>query len=97
MTSNSDINFLEANFSFNSQKVKLRPNWIIDNNSNLQNQISDEIISRWLDEQKNYINLVKLFTENQKYSLKIIGEGERKHDLMEKINKNNLKSLLKKI
>tara|TARA_B100000900_G_scaffold76986_1_gene61639 strand:- start:1069 stop:2190 length:1122 start_codon:yes stop_codon:yes gene_type:complete len=97
VTSNSDINFLKANFSFNSEKVKLRPNWIIDNNSNFQNRISDEIISVGrLDEQKNYLNLVKLFTENQKYSLKIIGEGERKHDLMKKINKNNLKVSIEK-
>lgn len=97
VTSNSDINFLKENFSLDNKKLKLRQNWITNNNSSFQNRITDEFITVGrLDDQKNYLDLVQLFSQNQKFSLKIIGEGEKKYELIKKINELNLKVSIEK-
>ena len=37
-TSQEDIKFLNSNYKINNEKIKLRPNWIIDNNFKKLNQ-----------------------------------------------------------
>ena len=92
-TSREDIKFLNTNFKSNHKKIKLRPNWIVNNNfKKIDSRISKEILSVGrLDKQKNYEHLISLFTKESNFSLKIIGSGPEKEQLKERIHNNDLK------
>lgn len=92
-TSQEDIKFLKSNYKFDHKKIKLRPNWIIDNNfKKIDSRISKEILSVGrLDKQKNYKQLISLFTKESIFSLKIIGSGPEKEELEKLIHNNDLK------
>tara|TARA_B100000902_G_scaffold44957_1_gene52569 strand:+ start:125 stop:1246 length:1122 start_codon:yes stop_codon:yes gene_type:complete len=92
-TSREDIKFLKSNYKINHEKIKLRPNWIIDNNfKTIDSRKSNEIISVGrLDKQKNYRKLISLFTKDSDFSLKIIGSGPENKELKELIRNNELK------
>ena len=92
-TSQEDIKFLKSNFKFNHKKIKLRPNWITDNNfKKIDSRISNEILSVGrLDKQKNYKQLISLFTKESNFSLKIIGSGPEKEELKKLIHNDDLK------
>ena len=91
-TSLEDIKFLNSNYKINNEKIKLRPNWIIDNNfKKIDSRISNEILSVGrLDKQKNYKKLISFFDKDYEFSLKIIGSGPEKDELKEFINNNEL-------
>lgn len=92
-TSKEDIKFLKSNYKIDHEKIKLRPNWIIDNNfKKINSRISDEVLSVGrLDKQKNYKQLITLFTKDTNFSLKIIGSGPEKKELENIIQNNDLK------
>ena len=92
-TSQEDIKFLNSNYKINNEKIKLRPNWIIDNNfKKIDSRISREILSVGrLDKQKNYKKLISFFNKDCNFSLKIIGSGPEKEELKELISNNELK------
>lgn len=92
-TSQEDIKFLKSKYKFDSKKIKLRPNWIIDNNhTTIDSRISNELLSVGrLDRQKNYKELIFLFNENSDFHLKIIGSGPEKEELKALIRMNKLK------
>ena len=91
-TSQEDIKFLNSNYKINNEKIKLRPNWIIDNNfKKIDSRISREILSVGrLDKQKNYKKLISFFNKDCNFSLKIIGSGPQKEELEELISNNKL-------
>jgi len=91
-TSQEDIKFLNSNYKINNEKIKLRPNWIIDNNfKKIDSRISREILSVGrLDKQKNYKELISFFNKDCNFSLKIIGSGPQKDELEELISNNKL-------
>lgn len=92
-TSQEDIKFLNSNFRISNEKIKLRPNWIIDNNfKKIDSRVSNEILSVGrLDKQKNYKKLISFFKKDCEFSLKIIGSGPKKDELKELISNNELK------
>ena len=92
VTSMADKNFLKENFKFNLEKIEIRPNWIRNNNkSSILERKSNEILTVGrLDKQKNYQELIKIFQNNSKFKLKIIGEGYQEDHLKSLIKSNNL-------
>lgn len=92
-TSKEDIKFLESKYNLNIEKIKIRPNWITNNNfKKIDTRISDEILSVGrLEEQKNYKKLIALFNKDCDFSLKIIGSGPQKEELEKYIKNNELK------
>ena len=67
----------------NKSKIRIRPNWIVDNyRKNFVDRDSFKILSVGrLEDQKNFVSLIRLFDKNSKYMLKIIGEGTKKMSL----------------
>jgi glycosyltransferase involved in cell wall biosynthesis len=92
VTSIADKDFLKEKFNFNLEKIKIRPNWIRNNNQrSILERKKDEILTVGrLDKQKNYHELVKIFQKNSKFKLKIIGEGYQEEDLKSLIKSNDL-------
>ena len=88
----ADKNFLKENFKFNLEKIEIRPNWIRNNNKrSILERKSDEVLTVGrLDKQKNYEELIKIFQNNSKFKLKIIGEGYQEDHLKSLIKSNDL-------
>jgi glycosyltransferase involved in cell wall biosynthesis len=92
VTSMADKDFLKEKFNFNLEKIKIRPNWIRNNNQcSILERKNEEILTVGrLDKQKNYQELIKMFQKNSKFKLKIIGEGYQEKDLNSLIKSNDL-------
>jgi len=93
VASKSDKKLINSMNSRYNSKIKVRPNWVVDN---LQNQLSDrdfyKILSVGrLENQKNFTHLIRFFDKNSKFMLKIIGEGKNKAELLKIIKNNNLR------
>ena len=93
VASKSDKKLINSMNSRYNSKIKVRPNWIVDN---LQKQLSDrdfyKILSVGrLENQKNFTHLIRFFDKNSKFMLKIIGEGKNKTELLKIIKNNNLR------
>lgn len=91
VTSQSDLEFLVEEFSFNTKKIKIIPNWI-EKIENIENSRFDDrilMVGR-LESQKNY-PMVFEFLKNSKLNLEIdvYGSGELLEELKAiKMNKN---------
>jgi glycosyltransferase involved in cell wall biosynthesis len=92
VASKSDKNFLQSLNLTNSKTIEIRPNWVLDNyKMPIEKRNKFEVITVGrLENQKNYLELVEKFTEESRYKLKIIGNGELKEELAKKISRNKL-------
>lgn len=97
VTSLSDLNFLKKTFKFENQKVKVRPNWVINNNfKSLSERKKFGVLSAGrLEDQKNYFNLINCFPSDSKFELVIYGDGSQYNYLKNEIYKKNLNVNLK--
>tara|TARA_B100000686_G_scaffold210712_1_gene217524 strand:+ start:20113 stop:21234 length:1122 start_codon:yes stop_codon:yes gene_type:complete len=83
VASNSDLNFLQSHFKFDTRKIKIRPNWVKETKAKeISSRQSDRVFSAGrLESQKNYTELIKCFPNDSKYHLEIIGEGTQEMHL----------------
>lgn len=92
VASRSDINFLKKNFKINNKNIKLRPNWVLENNTTpvLNRNRNNVLAVGRLEAQKNYEDLIKAFS-NSSFKLDIYGDGSLKDDLKELAELENTK------
>ena len=83
VASECDKKIIDPSRKKNKSKIRIRPNWIVDNyRKNFVDRDSFKILSVGrLEDQKNFVSLIRLFDKNSKYMLKIIGEGTKKMSL----------------
>lgn len=90
VSSNRDFKFISS-LNKNSNNIKIRPNWIIENNIqfiNLQKRYNNRILSVGrLEKQKNYEFLIKAFKDTN-ITIDLVGAGSLKNRL-ESISKQN--------
>jgi len=89
VSSNSDKFSLSNSFK-TSGKIKVRPNWVVNNNvTKYEDRFSDRIISVGrLEHQKNYSKLISFFG-NKNFEIDIYGNGSLKSNLIEEAKKKN--------
>jgi len=99
VTSQSDFNFINENYSFKKSKLIYRPNWIIKKNNikHIPERSNNFISVGRLESQKNYKYLIKCLAYND-LTLDILGEGSEKDELIslskeKKVNINFLKNI----
>lgn len=97
VSSKCDYKFLKENFRFSHKKIKIRPNWVVNNYiKDFENRYNYKIVSVGrLDNQKNYLELIKQFPKDSKFELIIYGDGPKKIELLKQIKKDNLKVTIK--
>ena len=90
VSSNRDFKFISS-LNKNSNDIKIRPNWIIENNIqliNLERRYNNRILSVGrLEKQKNYEFLIKAFKDTN-ITIDLVGAGSLKNRL-ESISKQN--------
>lgn len=83
ITSNSDAIFLKENLNIDSNKLRIRPNFIEENKSKLFDQReSNKILSVGrLEDQKNYLFLINSLRNLSNWQVDIVGSGSQKRAL----------------
>ncbi len=91
VSSLSDKDFLSKFSKRNSQKIKIRPNWVSKNVGNkFNNRSNNNVISVGrLENQKNFAQLVSFF-ENSEYKIDIFGEGSLQKKLIHEAEIKNV-------
>ncbi len=98
MTNDFEKNFIIQHFKINPTKIKVIPNFInidIFRPLNIKKKRKSVLFIGRLNEYKNLDNLIEAFTHLKSYSLDIVGIGELKKKLTEKVKKLNLQSRIK--
>ena len=83
VTSQSDYKYIKNTYFFNSEKLILRPNWVLNSESeDIKTRKKDCILSVGrLEPQKNYHYLINEVADTG-FKLKIIGSGSLKAELL---------------
>jgi len=91
VSSKTDKEFLTKLSNKSSSKIKVRPNWIQqNNNSNFKDRNKNKVISVGrLENQKNFSKLISFF-ENTTYKIDIYGEGSLKNQLIREAKEKNV-------
>ena len=93
VTSVTDLMFLNEKFKIESSKIKLRPNWVTNNNKeDILNRDKNKILSigRLVD-QKNFTLLIKEFSNTKDtLEIEIIGDGYEFTKLKNLAKQNNV-------
>lgn len=82
VTSKTDLEFLTSNFSFNENKIVVRPNWVTIPEVNKKFQVFNKVLSVGrLVKQKNFSLLIKEMKKINSITLDIVGAGPLEKEL----------------